>query len=232
VDKKYCKDEVTMNGSDEGPQSTFRAAIIPVTPLQQNCSLIWSDDTMKGAVIDPGGDIDQVVSAIEEVGITIEKIVLTHGHFDHAAGAAELRDRLGVPIEGPHKADQFLLDGIEDQAAKFGLAGARNVMPDRWLDEGETLNFAGFDFEIFHCPGHSPGSLVYFLKAERFALMGDVLFRGSIGRTDFPYGDHDALISAIKSKILPLGDDVTFICGHGQPSTIGDERELNPFIQD
>lgn len=220
-----------MSEADEGPESTLRAAIIPVTPLQQNCSLVWCERQMKGAVVDPGGDIDRIVAAIGEVGVTIEKIVLTHGHFDHAAGAADLRDQLGVPIEGPHEADAFLLNDLESQGPRFGIEGARNVVPDKWLDEGETLTIAGLPFDIFHCPGHSPGSLVYVQRENRFALMGDVLFRGSIGRTDFAYGDHDALISAIKTKILPLGDDITFICGHGQPSTIGDEREMNPFIR-
>lgn len=220
-----------MSEADEGPESTLRAAIIPVTPLQQNCSLVWCERQMTGAVVDPGGDIDRIVAAIGEVGVTIEKIVLTHGHFDHAAGAADLRDQLGVPIEGPHEADAFLLNDLESQGPRFGIEGARNVVPDKWLDEGETLTIAGLPFDIFHCPGHSPGSLVYVQRENRFALMGDVLFRGSIGRTDFAYGDHDALISAIKTKILPLGDDITFICGHGQPSTIGDEREMNPFIR-
>lgn len=220
-----------MSEADEGPESTLRAAIIPVTPLQQNCSLVWCERQMTGAVVDPGGDIDRIVAAIGEVGVTIEKIVLTHGHFDHAAGAADLRDQLGVPIEGPHEADAFLLNDLEAQGPRFGIEGARNVVPDKWLDEGETLTIAGLPFDIFHCPGHSPGSLVYVQRENRFALMGDVLFRGSIGRTDFAYGDHDALISAIKTKILPLGDDITFICGHGQPSTIGDEREMNPFIR-
>lgn len=220
-----------MSEADEGPESTLRAAIIPVTPLQQNCSLVWCERQMTGAVVDPGGDIDRIVAAIAEVGLTIEKIVLTHGHFDHAAGAAELRDQLGVPIEGPHEADAFLLSDLEAQGPRFGIEGARNVVPDKWLDEGQTLTIAGLPFDIFHCPGHSPGSLVYVQRENRFALMGDVLFRGSIGRTDFAYGDHDALISAIKTKILPLGDDITFICGHGQPSTIGDEREMNPFIR-
>lgn len=220
-----------MSEADEGPESTLRAAIIPVTPLQQNCSLVWCERQMTGAVVDPGGDIDRIVAAISEVGVTIEKIVLTHGHFDHAAGAADLRDQLGVPIEGPHEADAFLLNDLESQGPRFGIEGARNVVPDKWLDEGETLTIAGLPFDIFHCPGHSPGSLVYVQRANRFALMGDVLFRGSIGRTDFAYGDHDALISAIKTKILPLGDDITFICGHGQPSMIGDEREMNPFIR-
>lgn len=220
-----------MNDADEGPESTLRAAIIPVTPLQQNCSLVWCERQMKGAVVDPGGDIDRIMAAIDEVGLTIEKIVLTHGHVDHAAGAAALRDRLNVPIEGPHEADAFLLSDLEVQAQRFGIEGARNVVPDKWLDDGETLTIAGLAFDIFHCPGHSPGSLVYVQPQSRFALMGDVLFRGSIGRTDFAYGDHDALISAIKTKLLPLGDDITFICGHGQPSTLGDEREMNPFIR-
>ena len=186
---------------------------------------------MTGAVVDPGGDIELIQQAIGEVGISIEKIVLTHGHVDHAAGATTLAAKLGVQIEGPHLADKFLLDDIVTQAQKFGITDAQNVVPDRWLDEGESLVIGGLDFEIFHCPGHSPGSLVYVQRASRFALMGDVLFRGSIGRTDFPYGDHDALISAIKTKLLPLGDDVAFICGHGQPSTIGDERQMNPFIR-
>ncbi len=221
-----------MTQDHEGPEPLLQAAIIPVTPLQQNCSLIWNSQTMQGAVIDPGGDVDQIISAIEQVELNVEKIVLTHGHVDHAAGATELKEKLGVEIIGPHKADAFLLESIEEQAGKFGLTGAKNVTPDTWLDEGEILTIGGLDFEIFHCPGHSPGSLVYVQKEARFALMGDVLFRGSIGRTDFPYGDHDALISAIKTKLLPLGDDVAFICGHGQPSTLGDERQMNPFIQD
>lgn len=219
-----------MAESGNTAEATLRAAIIPVTPLQQNCSVVWDETTMRGGVIDPGGDIDRIEVAISEIGVTVEKIVLTHGHMDHAAGAAALKDRLGVKIEGPHKADEFLLESLADQAARFGIEGARNVTPDRWLDEGDELQIAGHAFQIFHCPGHSPGSLVYVELQERFALMGDVLFRGSIGRTDFPYGDHEALIRAIKTKLLPLGDDIAFICGHGQPSTIGDEKAMNPFI--
>jgi len=219
-----------MSEAGESMETTLRAAIIPVTQLQQNCSLIWDEVTMLGAVVDPGGDLDRIEAAIAEIGLKVEKIVLTHGHVDHAAGATALKERLNVEIEGPHEADAFLLETIEEQAGKFGIEDARNVTPDRWLDEGDTFSIAGHDFAIFHCPGHSPGSLVYVELVERFALMGDVLFRGSIGRTDFPYGDHDALISAIKTKLLPLGDDIAFICGHGQPSTLGDERAMNPFI--
>ncbi len=209
----------------------LKAAIVPVTPFQQNCTLLWDEDTKKGAVVDPGGDLDRIEAGIEKVGLTVEKILLTHGHIDHAGGADELRDKLGgVPIEGPHVADKFLLDGLEAQGTAFGLSGVRAVTPDRWLAEGDTVTAAGATFSVLHCPGHSPGSVVLLNEAHRFALVGDVLFRGSIGRTDFPYGDHDALIHAIKTKLFPLGDDLVFICGHGPMSTIGDERRANPFV--
>lgn len=208
----------------------LRAGIVPVTPLQQNCTLVWDEETKRGAVIDPGGDLDAIQSAIAKSGLEVERIVLTHGHFDHAAGADELRERLSVEIFGPHRADKFLLDGLEASAPAYGLLGARNVEPDRWLDEGETLEIAGRPFSVFHCPGHSPGSLVYVSVADNFALVGDVLFQGSIGRTDFPYGDHDTLITAITTKLIPLGDDINFVCGHGPPSTFGRERVSNPFI--
>ena len=210
--------------------SPLKAAIIQVTPFQQNCALIWDEATNVGAVVDPGGDLDQIERAIKETGIRVEKILLTHGHIDHAGGADELRERLGVKIEGPHKADKILLDALEKQGKLYQIDGSRNVVPDRWLDDGETVTVAGHTFQIFHCPGHSPGSVVFYNKAQKFALVGDVLFQGSIGRTDFPYGDHDALISAIKTKLLPLGDDITFICGHGRPSQFGIERQSNPFL--
>jgi glyoxylase-like metal-dependent hydrolase (beta-lactamase superfamily II) len=212
------------------PKSGMKAAIIPVTPFQQNCTLIWDEATKVGAVVDPGGDLDEIARGIAEAGITIEKILLTHGHIDHAGGADELRGKLGVKIEGPHKADAILLDALEKQGKLYGISGVRDVKPDRWLDDGDTVTVAGHSFEIFHCPGHSPGSVVFFNRAQRFALVGDVLFRGSIGRTDFPYGDHDALINAIKTKLFPLGDDVAFICGHGPPGQFGIERETNPFV--
>jgi hydroxyacylglutathione hydrolase len=208
----------------------LRAAIIPVTPFQQNCTLLWDETTKVGAVVDPGGDIGDVRRAIDEVGIKVEKILLTHGHIDHAGGADELRAALGVKIEGPHLADRFLLDNLEEQGRSYGVP-ARAVTPDRWLEEGETVTVADHTFEILHCPGHSPGSVVMVNRAQKFMLMGDVLFQGSIGRTDFPYGDHDALISAIKTKLLPLGDEFAFLCGHGPASTIGAERASNPFIQ-
>lgn len=210
--------------------SPLKAAIVRVTPFEQNCTLIWDETTKVGAVVDPGGDLERIEKGLRDTGITVEKILLTHGHIDHAGGAADLRDRLGVKIEGPHRSDSVLLDALEKQGEMYGIAGVRNVRPDRWLEEGDTVTVAGHTFAIFHCPGHSPGSVVYFNQAQRFALVGDVIFQGSIGRTDFPYGDHEALISSIKEKLLPLGDDVTFVCGHGPPSQFGHERRTNPFL--
>ena len=207
-----------------------RAAIIPVTPFQQNCTLLWCQESMRAAVIDPGGDLDLVRQAIERAGVTVERILLTHGHIDHAGGAAELKDALSVPIEGPHEADRFLLEHLEDQGRVYGLAGTRNVEPDRWLGEGDRVSVGTLTFDILHCPGHSPGSVVFVNPDERFAIMGDVLFQGSIGRTDLPGGRHEDLIRSIREKVLPLGDDVTFICGHGPASTIGRERLTNPFL--
>lgn len=212
------------------PEDRLKAAIVHVTPFEQNCTLIWDEATKRGAVVDPGGDVERIEAAIAQVGLTVEKIVLTHGHLDHVGGAVELRDKLGVKIEGPHIADKFLMDGVEEQAARYGLSGMRNATSDRWMEEGETLTIGGHDFEIFHCPGHSPGSLVYVNRPNRFALVGDVIFRGSIGRTDFPYGDHDALINAIKTKLFPLGDEIAFICGHGPMGQLGMERQSNPFL--
>ncbi|ACB22341.1 hydroxyacylglutathione hydrolase [Methylobacterium sp. PvP062] len=211
---------------------TPRAGIIPVTPFQQNCTLIWDDATKVGAVVDPGGDLDRIEAAIREQGVTVEKILLTHGHVDHAAGADELRERLGVPIEGPHQADKFLLDSLPETAANYGLGAARPVTPDRWLDEGDAVTVGGLAFDILHCPGHSPGSVVFVSRDARFALVGDVVFKGSVGRTDLPGGNHEQLIHAIKEKVLPLGDDVAFIPGHGPTSTLGAERVSNPFLQD
>jgi glyoxylase-like metal-dependent hydrolase (beta-lactamase superfamily II) len=209
---------------------SLRVAIIPVTPFQQNCSLIWDDTTMRGAVVDPGGDLPRILGAIEETGVTVEKIVLTHGHVDHAGGATELKERLGVPIEGPHAADKFMLDRLADTARAFEME-ARPVAPDRWLEEGDELAVGGLVFDVLHCPGHSPGSVAFISREQPFAIVGDVLFRGSVGRTDLPRGDHAALIRSIKEKLLPLGDDIAFLCGHGPMSTFGEERETNPFLR-
>ncbi len=207
-----------------------RAAIVPVTPFQQNCTLLWCDATKRAAVIDPGGDLDRVREAIAECGVAVERILLTHGHIDHAGGAEALKEALGVPIEGPHEADRFLLDRLADQGRSYGIAGARNCAPDRWLAEGDRVQVGEVTLDVLHCPGHSPGSVVLVAAAQRFAVVGDVLFRGSVGRTDLPGGDPRALIRSIKDKLLPLGDDLAFVCGHGPTSTIGDERRTNPFL--
>ncbi len=209
----------------------LKALIIPVTPFQQNCSLVFDEDAKRGAIVDPGGDVKDILKAIEQSGIIIEKILLTHGHIDHAGGAAELRDALGVKIEGPHVDDLFLLNDLPQSGAKYGMVDAKPVAPERWLGEGDEVSVAGLRFVILHAPGHSPGSVIFFNSENRFALMGDVLFQGSVGRTDFPYGSHDTLMKSIAEKVLPLGDDVVFLPGHGNASKIGIERQSNPFIQ-
>ena len=206
------------------------ATIVPVTPFEQNCTIIWCEATKKAVVIDPGGDVPRILDAITQTGVKVEKIWLTHGHIDHVGGADELREALKVPIEGPDVADKFLLDNVVSSGARFGMTGVRNFAPDRWLKEGDTVEIGELAFEILHCPGHSPGSVVFFNRDLRFAHVGDVLFAGSVGRTDLPGGSHANLISSIKDKLLPLGDDIGFICGHGAGSSFGQERMTNPFL--
>jgi hydroxyacylglutathione hydrolase len=216
----------------------LKAAIVTVTPFQQNCTLLWNEPDKQALVIDPGGEVPRILEAIRKHGIRPERIILTHGHIDHAGGAAELKEALEaeadavVPLEGPDARDQFILEGLEAQAARFGMTGIRNVLPDRWLAEGDEVRLGSQSFAVLHCPGHTPGHLVFVNRERRFALVGDVIFRGSVGRTDFPYGDHDALIRAIREKLLPLGDDFSFICGHGPGSTLGAERRTNPFLRE
>jgi glyoxylase-like metal-dependent hydrolase (beta-lactamase superfamily II) len=210
----------------------LQAFIIPVTPFQQNCSLVFDEARKLGAIVDPGGDVPTILDAISQSGITIEKILLTHGHIDHAGGAAGLREKLGVPIEGPHPEDLFLLEGLAQSGAQYGMVDARPVTPDRWLKEGDGVTVGDLTFAIYEAPGHTPGSVVFFNAENRFALVGDVLFKGSIGRTDFPRGDHAALIRSIKEKLYPLGDDVICLPGHGQPCQIGEERQTNPFLNE
>jgi hydroxyacylglutathione hydrolase len=220
------------------PGPTLRGAIVPVTAFQQNCTLLWDDGSKRGAVVDPGGDVQRILDAIDRTGITVDKILLTHGHIDHAGGAMTLRDALqaktagaAIPIEGPDLRDKFLLDTLPEQGGKFGMTDVRAVTPDRWLAEGDTVTVGPHIFAVLHCPGHTPGHVVFYNQAARFAHVGDVLFQGSIGRTDFEYGDHAALLRAIADKLLPLGDDVSFVCGHGPGSTIGAERANNPFLR-
>ncbi|WP_277754161.1 MBL fold metallo-hydrolase [Porphyrobacter sp. GA68] len=217
--------------TDNKPTPPMKAAILPVTPLQQNCSLIWCTATNKAALIDPGGDLAKVRSGVAKAGVEVEKILLTHGHIDHCGEAGLLAKELGVPIEGPHEADRFWISRLDEDGARYGIRGAV-FEPDRWLVEGDTVTVGDLTLDVLHCPGHTPGHVVFVHRPSRFAIVGDVLFQGSIGRTDFPLGDHAALIDAITTKLWPLGDDITFIPGHGPVSTFGQERRTNPFVGD
>jgi glyoxylase-like metal-dependent hydrolase (beta-lactamase superfamily II) len=210
----------------------MKAVIVPVTPFQQNCSVIWDETTGTGAVIDPGGEVARLRAVIAEHGVTVEKILLTHGHIDHAGAAAELAETLGVPIEGPQREDAFWIDQLAEQGARFNLPPSRPFVPDRWLEGGDAVTAAGVAFEVRHCPGHTPGHVIFFQPEMRVAFVGDVLFAGSIGRTDLPRGDHDTLIASIRDRLWPLGDDVTFLPGHGPASTFGEERRTNPYVSD
>jgi len=208
----------------------MRYAIVPVTPFEQNCTIFWCEKTRRAAVIDPGGDIDRILGELEREGLSLEKILVTHGHIDHAGGVAALAERTGVPIEGPHEEDRFWIDGMAQQSRMFGFPGVKGFVPDRWLKDGDTVRFGEIELDVLHCPGHTPGHVVFHHVAGKLAQVGDVLFQGSIGRTDFPRGDHDTLIRSIKERLFPLGDDVSFIPGHGPMSTFGEERRYNPFL--
>ena len=211
-------------------EPAIKVAIVPVTPFQQNASIIWCTKTMQAAIVDPGGDVPKLIDATKKLAVTPVAIWLTHGHIDHAGGAAELSEALGVPITGPHEDDQFLMDNLAEQGRMFGIGGSRAVTSGRYLTDGDTVMLGDNSFAIMHVPGHSPGSVVFYHEPSRFMLAGDTLFQGSIGRTDFPYGDHDLFIRSIKAKLMTLPDDVTFLPGHGPASTIGDERANNPYI--
>jgi glyoxylase-like metal-dependent hydrolase (beta-lactamase superfamily II) len=209
-----------------------KIAVIPVTPFQQNCTLLVCEQTMHAALVDPGGDIEKILDVVAQTGVTLEKIFLTHGHMDHAGATAELAERFNLPVEGPHIGDKFWIDGIPEQSRRFGLAPAKSFTPDRWLNDGDQVRFGAITLDVYHCPGHTPGHVIFFDPASKIAQVGDVLFQGSIGRSDLPGGDHDTLIRSIKQKLWPLGSDVVFVPGHGPLSTFGDERRSNPFVRD
>ncbi len=210
----------------------MKVAIIPVTPFQQNCSLLVCEDTNRAALVDPGGDIETVLGAVERAGATLEKIFLTHGHIDHCGATAELAQRFELPVEGPHEDDQFWIDQLPEQSRQFGLPPSKAFIPDRYLASGDEVRFGDIAMEVRHCPGHTPGHVVFIQHRYRLAFVGDVLFKGSIGRTDFPRGDLPTLIESITHQLWPLGNDITFVPGHGPVSTFGEERQSNPFVSD
>ena len=221
-----------MENSTQTPATPpMKAGIVPVTPLQQNCSLIWCTATNKGALIDPGGDLDKLKAAVAKSGVELEKILITHGHLDHCGMAGVLAKELDLPIEGPEEADRFWIARLDDDAGRWGVE-AQVFEPDRWLKDGDTVTVGELVLDVVHCPGHTPGHVVFVHQPSRFAFVGDVLFKGSIGRTDFPMSDHQSLIDAITQKLWPLGDDITFVPGHGPVSTFGAERQSNPFVAD
>ena len=208
----------------------MRFEILPVTPFQQNWSLIWCETSGSAALIDPGGDVDVLLAAVAKAGVKLEKLLLTHAHLDHVGGTLELARKLGLPIIGPQAEDAFWLDMLPEQARMFGFPPAEAFRPDQWLSDGDVVELGALRLDVIHCPGHTPGHVVFFEPVSRHAFVGDVLFQGSIGRTDFPRGDHAALISAIRNKLFPLGDDVAFVPGHGPMSTFGRERRSNPDV--
>ncbi len=204
--------------------------IVPVTPFQQNCTVLRCEATGQGVVVDPGGDVELIEQTLREHEVEVSKVLLTHGHVDHAAGAMELARRLGATIEGPGREDEFWLEKLPLQASSYGFPGTEVVVPDRWLEQGDTVEFGEVRLEVLHTPGHTPGHVVFYEPESKLVIVGDVLFQGSIGRTDFPQGDFDTLIRSIRERLLPLGDDVRFLPGHGPGTTLGEERRTNPFL--
>ena len=221
-----------MSDTEAHPKDPpMRASILPVTPLQQNCTLLWCTETMLGAFVDPGGDLPRLKAAASQAGVTIEKILLTHGHIDHCGSAGILAEELGVPIEGPHRDDQFWIERLAEDGARYGIVG-RPFVPGRWLEDGDTVQVGKLVFDVRHCPGHTPGHVVFHHPESKLALVGDVLFQGSVGRWDFERGDQHALIRSIVERLWPMGADTAFVPGHGQMSTFGHERQTNPYVAD
>ncbi|WP_334175645.1 MBL fold metallo-hydrolase [Pseudoxanthobacter sp.] len=219
-----------MSTESSPPQQPLKVFVVPVTPFRQNASILVCGTTNKAAIVDPGGDIDTLLTALAESGGEAEKILLTHGHLDHAGAAADLAERLGIPVEGPHRADEFLLQDLPAAGARFGLE-MRPVSPDLWLEEGDTVTVGAVEFDVRHVPGHTPGHVVFLAEGLNFGIVGDTLFAGTIGRTDFPYGSQDQLVQAIREKLMVLDDAFTVLPGHGQATTIGQEREINPYVR-
>ncbi|WP_430461282.1 MBL fold metallo-hydrolase [Thalassolituus sp. LLYu03] len=207
-------------------------AIVPVTAFAQNCTILMCTDTRKAAVVDPGGDLPRIQQQIADMGAEVEQILLTHAHIDHAGGTAALARALNAPVIGPQEGDLFWIQGLPQQSAMFGFPQAETFTPDRWLNDGDQVQVGNVVLDVIHCPGHTPGHVVFYSAADQLAIVGDVIFQGSIGRTDFPQGNHQQLVSSIRDKLFPLGDEVTFIPGHGPESTFGVERRSNPFVSD
>jgi glyoxylase-like metal-dependent hydrolase (beta-lactamase superfamily II) len=205
---------------------------IPVTPFQQNCTLLWCEESLQAAVVDPGGDVELILQAVKDNGLKLVKILLTHGHLDHVGGTAELVSRLGLPVEGPQLEERELIEHLPQQCVMFGFPQVASFTPDRWLEQGDTVSFGHEELEVLYCPGHTAGHIVFFHRGDKLALVGDVLFRGSVGRTDLPRGDHAQLIDSIRGRLWPLGDEVEFVPGHGPRSSFGAERRSNPFVAD
>ena len=223
---------ITSNLNTQNPiEPPLKAVIIPVTPLSQNCTLFWCTETMLGTLVDPGGDLDQLKDAVAKTGVTLEKLLVTHGHLDHCGQAGMLAKELGLKIEGPHEDDRFWIEQLDEDGPRWGMH-AESFEPDRWLVDGDTVTVGNLTLDVIHCPGHTPGHLVFHHAASKLAIVGDVIFQGSIGRTDFPRGNHQGLIDSITQKLWPLGNDVTFIPGHGPTSNFGHERETNAYVSD
>ncbi len=228
--RRYNRPQILPSGAAARAALPMRVAVVPVTPFAQNCSLLVCEQTGRAAIVDPGGDLDRIGRGLARLEATPERVLLTHGHLDHCAAARTLADRLGIPLEGPHPDDEFWLRQLPQATAQYGFPATAAFVPDRWLHDGEVVRFGDEELAVIHCPGHTPGHVVFYSARERLAIVGDVLFAGSIGRTDFPRGNHAQLLASIRDKLWPLGDDVTFVPGHGPESTFGEERRNNPFV--